>query len=57
MGSDGYEQTDQRDPRVDATFVDGFDMEDEEEDRWEGPFDSVFPNRIHRTRTSRWRGR
>ena len=40
MESTGYE--DQRDPRVDATFVDGFDMEDEEEDRWEGPFELSF---------------
>lgn len=48
---------DERNPLIDATFVDGFDVDDDEEDRWMGSNNGVVHHRIHRTRANRLRRR
>lgn len=48
--------TDERHSLIDASFVDGFDVEDDE-DRWMSPYDGVMHKRIHRTRTNQLRRR
>lgn len=45
----------ERDMPIDATFVDGFDV-DEEEDRWASPTHSIG-TRIHRHKRGEYRGR